>query len=144
MSLAKEDLAAEDVRITAERVALDAQAQRIQSETFRLTMDQNASNEIMRIRHKSCLPPVYEARNLFCTPRAGTSNQPEINRFDAPGAGALAQPRTMEPPRLNNTPPQHVPTPPGHYSSPLDSMIAAATRLVALPVDGDSPAAVET
>ena len=52
MVQAKEDLAAEDVRITAERAALDAQAQRIQAQTFRLTQDQNASNEVMRRRYQ--------------------------------------------------------------------------------------------
>lgn len=35
-------------------------------------------------------------------------------------------------------------TPLGHYSTPLDNMIAAATRLAALPVEGETPAAVET
>ena len=74
---AKEDLAVEDVRITAERAALDAQAQRIQAQTFRLTQDQNASNEVMRRRHQKTqyrLPPVYDPRNLFHTPGAGPSN----------------------------------------------------------------------
>ena len=58
--------------------------------------------------------------------------------------GAPVQPRAMDPPRLNNTPPQLVPTPPGHYSNPLDNMIAAATQLAALPVEGESPTARET
>ena len=107
-------------------------------------MDQNASNEVMRRRYRSHLPSVYEARNLFNTPGAGTSNQPEVNRVEAPEARAPAQPRTTEPPCLNNTLPQHVPTPPGHYSNPLDNMIAAATRLAALPVEGESPVAVQT
>ena len=71
---AKEDLAAEDVGMTAERAALDAQAQRIQAQTFRLTMDQNASNEVMRRRYQSHLLPSYEPRNLFNMPGAGTSN----------------------------------------------------------------------
>ncbi len=38
---AKEDLAAEEIRMTEERAALDAQAQRIQAENYRLLMDQN-------------------------------------------------------------------------------------------------------
>ena len=50
----------------------------------------------------------------------------------------------MGPPRVNMAPPQYVPKPPGHYSNPLENMIAAATRLAALPIDGDSPTAVET
>ena len=61
---AKEYLAAEDVRITAERAALDVRAQQIQAQTFRLMQDQNASNEVMRRRHQSHLPPDYEVRNL--------------------------------------------------------------------------------
>ena len=140
---AKEELNAENIGMATERAALDAQAQRIQSESFRLTMDQNASNEIMRRWHQTRLRSVYEARNLFNTPGAGTSDPPEMNRVEAPGAGAPAQPRTTEPPRLNTTPPQYVPTPPGHYSNPLDNMIAAATRLAALPVVGESPAVIE-
>ena len=37
-----------------------------------------------------------------------------------------------------------MPTPLGHFSSPLDNMIAAASRLAAIPMEGDSIAAVET
>ena len=68
LAKAKEDLAAEGIRMAAERAALDAQAQLIQAQSFQLTMDQNASNEIMRRRHQkaqSRLPPVYDPRNLF-------------------------------------------------------------------------------
>ena len=83
---AKEELAAENARMTAERAVLDAQAQRIQADSFRLTLDQNASNEILRRRHQSHLPPVYEPRNLFNTPGAGTSDPQVVNRaVEAPG-----------------------------------------------------------
>ena len=105
--------------------------------------DQNASNEVMRRRHQTRLPSVYEVRNLFNTPGTGPSNPPEVNRGEAPGTGAPVQPRTTEPPRLNTTPPQHVLTPPGHYSNPLDNMIAAVLGLAALPVEGESLAAME-
>ena len=50
----------------------------------------------------------------------------------------------MNPPRQNNVVPQYVPTPPGHYSNPLDNMVAAASRLAALPTDRESPVAIET
>ena len=49
---AKENLAAEDVRMAAERAALDARAQQLQAETFWLSVDLNASNEVMRRRHQ--------------------------------------------------------------------------------------------
>ena len=49
---AKEDLAAEGIRLAAERAALDAQTQLIQAQSFQLTMDQNAANEVMRRRHQ--------------------------------------------------------------------------------------------
>ena len=78
--------------MAAERAELDAQA-------YRLMLDQNASNDVMRRRCRSHLPPVYEARNLFNTPGAGTSNQPVVNRVEAPGTGVPVQPRTMDPPR---------------------------------------------
>ena len=77
---AKEELAAENARMATERAALDTQAQRIQADSFRLTVDQNASNEIMRRRHQSRLPPVYDARNLFNTPGAWASDPPMVNR----------------------------------------------------------------
>ena len=76
--------------MAAERTALDAGAQQIQSEAFQLTMDLNASNEVMRRRHQkyqSRLPLVYDPRNLFRTPGAGPSNPPEVNRVATPGAG---------------------------------------------------------
>ena len=62
----KADLAAEDTRMAAERAALDAQA-------YRLMLDQSASHGVMRRKHRSRLPPVFEARDLFNTPgpRAG-------------------------------------------------------------------------
>ena len=134
---AKADLAAEDTRIAAERAALDAQA-------YRIMLDQSASNEVLKRRHRSRLPPVYDARNLFNTPGAGTSNPPVVNRAKAPGAGAPVQPRLVDPPRQNNIVTPHVPTPLGHYSNPMDNIVAAASRLAAIPIEGDSPAAVET
>lgn len=144
---AKEALAAKDTRLAAERAALNARAQQIQSEAFQLTMNLNASNEVMRRRHQkaqSRLPLVYDPRNLFCTPGASPSNPPEVNRIITPEAGAPIQPRVMEPPHMHTAPPQYIPTPPGHFSNPLENLIAASARLAALPVDGDSPTAVET
>ena len=90
------------------------------------------------------MSPVYDARNIFNTPGAGTSNLPVVNRAEAPGAGAPVQPRLMDPPRQNNIVAPHVPRPPGHYSNPMDNIVAAASRLAAIPIEGDSPAAVET
>ena len=51
MVRAKENLAAEETRMAAERAALDARPQQLQAETFRLSVDLNASNEVMRRRH---------------------------------------------------------------------------------------------
>ena len=48
---AKADLTAEETRMADERAALDAQSQRIQAENYRLMLDQNASNEVLRRRH---------------------------------------------------------------------------------------------
>ena len=109
---AKENLAAEEVRMSAKRANLDARAQQIQAQAFQLAMDQNAYNEVMRRRHQSRLPMVYEPRNLFYTPGAGPSNPPEVNRVAMPGAGMLVHPRVMEPPCLSTAPPHYVPTPP--------------------------------
>ena len=82
--------------------------------------------------------------NLFSTPRSGTSNPAAANRIEAPGIGAPDQPRAMDPPRRNLDPPQYIPTPPGHFSTPLDNMIAATSRLAAIPMEGESLATVET
>ena len=91
---AKEDLAAEDTRMAMERAALDAQA-------YRLMLDQNASHEVMKRKYRSRLPLVFEARDLFNTPGAGTSNSLEVNRAEAPRTGAPVQPRLMDLPRQN-------------------------------------------
>ena len=133
----------EDARLAEERAALDAQSQQIQAQNYQLLLDQNAAHDVMRRNYRSCLPSVYEGMNLFNTPGARPSNQVATNRTDAPRA-APDQPRTMEPPRQTYNPPQYVPTPPGHFSSPLDNMIAAASRLAAIPMEGDSLAAIET
>ena len=93
--------------------------------------------------YRSRLPSVYEPQNLFNTPGAGAGSQPTLNRAEAPETGAPVQPRTTDPPRQNNVVPQYVPTPPGHYSNPLDNIVAAASRLAALPTDGESPVGVE-
>ena len=71
MVQAKENLVAEETWMVAERAALDARAQQLQAETFRLSVDLNASNEVMRRRHQktqSCLPLTLDPRNLFHTP----------------------------------------------------------------------------
>ena len=79
MAQAKENLAAEEVRMAVERAALDARAQQLQAETFWLTVDLNASNEVMRRRHQktqSRLPLTLDPRSLFHTPGTGASNPP--------------------------------------------------------------------
>ena len=119
---AKADLAAEKDRMAAERAALDAQA-------YKLMLDQNASQEVLKQKHRSRLPLGFDPRNLFRTPGAGPSNPPqypETNRIEAPGPGEPVQPRLMGPPQQNimNLPP--VQTPPGHYSNPMDNLVAAA------------------
>ena len=120
--------------MAAQQAVLDAQAQRIQADSYRLRVDQNASHKVLRRKQQSHLPLVYESRDLFNTPGAGASNLPVVNWIvEPPGQ-----------PHMNITPPQHVMTPSGHYSTPLDNMIAAATRLAALPVEGETPMAVET
>ena len=65
---AKADLVAEDTRMATKRAALDAQA-------YRLMLDQSASQEVMRRKHRSRLPLVFEARDLFNTPGARTGNR---------------------------------------------------------------------
>ena len=122
--------------MATERAELEAHA-------YRIRLDQNASEEVMRRRYRSRLPLVYEPQNLFNTPGAGAGNQHMLNQAEAPGTGAPVQPRTMGPPRQNNVVPQYVPTPPRHYSNPLNNIVAAASCLAALPTDGESPVAVE-
>lgn len=141
---AQEDLSAEETRMADERSALDAQSQRIQAENYRLLLDQNTLNEVLRRRHRSRLPPVYKAMNLFNTPGAGPSNPVAVNRIEAPGTGASDQPPVTDPLRRTDSPSQYMPTPPGHFSTPLDNMIVATSRLAAIPMEGESPATVET
>ena len=75
--------------MATERAALDAATQRIQAESFRVTLDQNSSNAVMRRRHQTRLPIEFEARNLFNTPGAGTSDPPGVNRaVEPPVTGA--------------------------------------------------------
>ena len=78
MSKAREDLEAENVKMTTERAALEADTQRIRDEAFRLNLDQNASNAVFQRRYHSRLPPQFEGRNLFNTTGAGTSNLPVV------------------------------------------------------------------
>ena len=122
--------------MATERAELEAQA-------YRIRLDQNASEEVMRRRYQSHLPSVYEPQILFNTPGVGAGSQPTLNLAGAPGTGAPVQPRTTDPPRQNNVVPHYIPTPPGHNSNPLDNIVAAASRLAALPIDGESPVAVE-
>ena len=49
----------------------------------------------------------------------------------------------MEPPQQNIVILPLVQMPPGHYSNPMDNLVAAATRLEAIPVEGDSPQAID-
>ena len=67
--------------MAAERAALDAQA-------YRLMLDQSASHEVMTRKHRSRLPPVFEARDLFNTPGPRAGNPLEGNRAEAAGTGA--------------------------------------------------------
>ena len=101
---AKAELAAEEARMDEERAALDARSQEIQAQNYRLTLDQNASNEVMIRKYRSRLPPVYEGLNLFSTPGAGPRNPAGVNRTEAPRA-APDEPRAMDPPQRMDNPP---------------------------------------
>ena len=116
---AKEDLEAEETRMVEERAALDARSQRIIAENYRLMLDQNASNDVLRRRHQSRLPTDYNAMNLFSTPGAGTSNPAAVNQNAAPRTGMPDQPRVMGPLRRTDNPPQYMTPPPRHFSTPL-------------------------
>src|SRR3954471_22239030 len=107
-------------------------------------LDQNASQEVMRRKYGSRLPLVFEARDLFNTPGAGTNNPPVVNRAEAPATSAPVQPRLIDLPHHNAGVPQAVPTPPGHYSNPMDNLVAAVAGLEAIPIEGDSLQAIET
>ena len=52
---AKEDFNAENTRTTIERAVLEMESQQIQAEKFLLSLDQNASNGVLR-RYQSRLP----------------------------------------------------------------------------------------
>ena len=106
-------------------------------------LDRTTSEDVMRRKYRSRLSPVYEGLNLFQTPDAGPSNPATANRTDALRT-APDQLRITKPPRRTDNPAQYVSTPPGHFSSPLDNMIAAASRLAAIPMEGDSMAVIET
>ena len=101
---AKEDLAADDTRMAEERATLDAQSQRIQAQNYQLMLDRTASEDVMRRKYRSCLPPVYEGLNLFQTPGAGPSNLEAADRAEAPRI-APDQPRATELPRRTVNPP---------------------------------------
>ena len=95
---AKEDLKAENTRMTTERAALEREAERIQAKKIRLSLDRNTSNTVFNRRHASRSPPVYDVRNLLNTPGAGTSNPPVVDRaVHAPAAGAPIHPRVADP-----------------------------------------------
>ena len=74
---AKADLAEEKDRMAAERAALDAHA-------YKLMLDQNASQEVLKRKNRSRLPLGFNPRNLLYTPGDGPSNPPqylETNRM---------------------------------------------------------------
>ena len=75
---AKEELNAENARMATERATLDAESQRFQAETFRLSLDQNASNAVLHRKYQSRLPLEFDTRNLFNTHGAGPSNPPDV------------------------------------------------------------------
>ena len=87
---------------------------------------------------------LFPYTTLFRSPGAGLSNPPDANQFMTAGTGGPAQPREMVPPHGNMAPPRYVPIPPCHFSNPMENLIAASTRLAALPMVGDDPAPVET
>ena len=101
---AKADLVAEDNRMVEEQAALNAQAQQIQAQNYRLMLDRTASEEVLRRKYRSRLPPVYEGLNLFQMLGVGPSNPAAANRAEAPGI-ALDQPRATGPPRRTVNPP---------------------------------------
>ena len=123
--------------MATERAALEAESQQVHAKAFQLSLD-------LRRRHQIRLPPQFEERNLFTTLDAGPSNPPDVTRAaEAPVTGAVAQPCATDPLHVDLTPLQRVSTPLSHYSNPLDNMIATASRLAALPIEGESPVAIE-
>ena len=131
---AREDLKTEKAMIAIRQAELNDQA-------FHLRMEQASAQGVRSRKYQSRLPPVYEATDLFRTPGAGTSNDPALNRRAAPARDEPVQQPTAEQDRQITSAP-HVPTPPGHYSNPLDNIVATASCLAALPMEGTSPVAL--
>ena len=86
-----------------ERAQIAVESERVRTEAWRLSLDQNASNAVLQRRHQTRLPLHYEPMNLFNTPGAGRSTQgARVNlqlNLDRLGSGAVAQPRHPKPTR---------------------------------------------
>ena len=100
--------------MATERAALATETLRVQAGTFRLRQEQDASNAARQHPGRP-LPTGLHGRRLFQIPEGATPVQP-----------------------------QRPVTPAGHCATPLDNMIEAAARLAAIPIEGESPTAVET
>ena len=116
----------------------------LRQNAFRLELERQSAAVVQRMRHQSCLPEQYEARNLFNTPGTGRNVPLAVTRTtEIPGSRAAAQRQQLDPPRRNQNPPPLYPTPPGHYSNPAENMVAAATRLDTIPIPDEAPYAEE-
>lgn len=151
MTKVQEDINVDDTRTTVLQAQINAEAERVKTEAWRLNLDQNASNAVYRRRYQSHLPPCYEPTHVFNTLAAGPSTPgatviPQLTS-DVLGSRVAAQPHRLESarrekpapaPHLVQTPLQHILTPPGHFSYPVVNLVAAATRLTAFPITGES------
>ncbi|KAI4994234.1 hypothetical protein ZWY2020_029282 [Hordeum vulgare] len=142
MAKAQRDMEAEAARIETQRVAVAAETDRLNTEGWRLRIQQRApSNAVHQRRHGRRVPADLHPTRLFDTPRT-------------PGAGPdrllQAAPRGGTIPPTNPPPGQPVDahatrfqTPWGHFSNPVDNMLAATRHMESLPIYGNTPAEIE-
>ena len=80
-----------NARMAEERAQIVAESEQVRAEAWRLNLDKNAFNVVLRRRHQTHMPLHYDAMNLFNTPGAGPSTRggragPEVVRRLSPGS----------------------------------------------------------
>ncbi|KAI4965102.1 hypothetical protein ZWY2020_057506 [Hordeum vulgare] len=141
MAKAQRDMEAGAARIETQQAAVAAETDRLNTEDWRLGIQQRASDAVHQRRYGERVPADLHPTRLFDTPRTPGAGPDRL--LQAAPRGGTIPPPIPPPDQPMDTHATRFQTPRGHFSNPIDNVMAATRHLESLLIYGNTPAEIE-